>query len=103
MQKIKRGKRADEVEPVLGHLFRDRLHGRTWFVKKMRPKTDTPLEGVHVTQQDPTGRIVKKWYGNAAYDLTTNGTWKLEKGMIVDFTPDGDVVKTDRFPTASES
>jgi lipopolysaccharide export LptBFGC system permease protein LptF len=97
MQKIKRGKRADEVEPVLGHLFRDRLHGRTWFVKKMRPKTDSPFEGVHVTQQDPDGRIVKKWYGNAQYNPTTK-KWRLEKGMIIDFTPDGDVEKADRFP-----
>jgi lipopolysaccharide export system permease protein len=99
IEKIKRGKKADEVEPVMAHLFRDRLHSRTWFVRKLRVRGPLShiLEGVQVTQQNPEGRIVKKWYGNAAYNAATK-TWKLEKGMIVDFKPDGDVDQSDRFP-----
>jgi lipopolysaccharide export LptBFGC system permease protein LptF len=96
MSKIRRGKKADEIEPVVGHLFRDRLHNRTWFVRKLRPRADL-LEGVHVTQQNAEGRILKKWYGNALYNPAEK-TWRLWKGMIVDFTPDGDVDHADRFP-----
>jgi lipopolysaccharide export LptBFGC system permease protein LptF len=99
MQKIKRGKRADEVEPITGHVFRDRLHNRTWFVHSLKPR-DTFLDGVHVTQQEPDGTITKKWYGNGIYD-PVNHTWKLEKGMIADFTPEGDIEKAERFPVGS--
>ena len=97
MNQIRRGKKAGEVEPVLAHLFRDRQNDRTWFVRKLRPGSDS-LDGVHVTQQDAAGRITKKWYASTAtYDWNTK-TWILVKGMIVDFTPDGEIDTRDVFP-----
>jgi LPS export ABC transporter permease LptG len=100
MDKIKRGKKASDVEPVLAHVFRDRLNNRTWYVRRMRPgsiKDGNRLDGVHVTQQDDTGRILKKWYASSAVYDPAKGVWKLEKGKIVDFTPEGDVAEEDRF------
>ncbi|HSI11585.1 MAG TPA: LptF/LptG family permease [Chthoniobacter sp.] len=104
MNQIKRGKKAGDVEPVLAHVFRDRQNNRTWYVRKMRPgsaKDGNRLDGVHVTQQDETGRILKKWYASAAYYLPEKNVWKLEKGKIVDFTPEGDIAEEDRFITDS--
>ena len=97
MNQIRRGKKAGEVEPVLAHLFRDRQNNRTWFVRKLVPGRKS-LDGVHVTQQDADGRITKKWYADSATYNWNAKTWKLEKGMIVDFTPDGEIDTRDLFP-----
>ena len=97
MNQIRRGKKAGEVEPVLAHLFRDRQNNRTWFVRKLRPGVNL-LEDVHVTQQDSLGRILKKWYGSEATYDAQQKQWKLARGMIVEFTPEGDIGETDRFP-----
>jgi len=104
MNQIKRGKKAGDVEPVLAHLFRDRLNNRTWYVRKLRPgsmKDGNRLDGVHVTQQDETGRILKKWYASTAIYVPEKNVWKLEKGKIVEFTPEGDIADEDRFVTES--
>ena len=102
MNKIRRGKKASDVEPILAHLFRDRQNNRTWFVRRLRPGNNK-LEGVHVTQQDAAGQIVKKWYADTATYDPEKQVWKLEKGMIVEFTPEGDMIdaNTVRFPPGS--
>jgi lipopolysaccharide export LptBFGC system permease protein LptF len=101
MAKIRKNKRADEIEPLTGHLFRDRAHNRTWYVRRLKPGS-TRLEGVIVTQQDADGRILKKWYApNLIYDPATKN-WQVDRGMIVEFAPDGDIAEgfPDRFPKA---
>lgn len=96
MAQIKRGKKATDVEPILAHLFRDRQNNRTWYVKQMRPGT-SQLKGVHITQQDSVGRITRKWYtARANYD-PNHKTWTMDRGMIIDFTPEGDIEKRDVF------
>lgn len=92
MQKIKRGKKATDVEPILAHVFRDRRDNRTWYIRKLifQPGEER-MQGVHVTQQDETGHILKKWYASSAYYNPETQEWKLEKGRIVCFKPDGDV------------
>jgi lipopolysaccharide export LptBFGC system permease protein LptF len=99
MNKIRRGKKANDVEPVLAHVFRDRQNFRTWFVRKLRPGSNE-LEDVHVTQQDEKGHILKKWYGATAIYDPKRQLWGLEKGMIVNFTLEGDMIdaESDRFP-----
>jgi LPS export ABC transporter permease LptG len=97
LNQIRRGRKAGEVEPVLAHLFRDRQDNRTWFVRRFRPGA-TRLDDVHITQQDATGSITKKWYASRAeYDPDAK-TWTLHNGMSVDFTPEGDIAETDHFP-----
>src|SRR4051812_45951789 len=78
LEEITRGsKRAAARETIEGHLFRDRLNNRTWFVRKLRPgsphgendknRPSAPLlDGVHITQQDPEGHITRKWYAARA-------------------------------------
>jgi lipopolysaccharide export system permease protein len=102
MNKIRRGKRATDVEPIYAHLFRDRQNNRTWYVRRIKPGSNL-LDGIHVTQQDSTGRILKKWYANGAWYDPLKKTWKLEKGLIVEYTEDGDIAQADRFPYATRT
>ncbi|MEA3212095.1 MAG: lipopolysaccharide export system permease protein [Chthoniobacter sp.] len=96
LEQISRHRAVGEVEPVNGHLFRDRQNGRTWFVRKYRPDS-MQLDGVHISQQDEQGNIVKKWYaGRAIYDPRTK-VWTLNRGVILDFNAAGDIAKMDNF------
>jgi len=102
VNQIKRGKKVGEAEAVSAHLFRDRQNNRTWYVKRLRPGS-ARLDGVHITQQDVEGRITRKWYAaRALYDPRLK-TWTLEKGMMVEFTPEGDIADTDHFPANSRT
>jgi LPS export ABC transporter permease LptG len=99
---IKRGKKVGEMEPVGAHLFRDRQNNRTWFVKRLKPGSPR-LEGVHIIQQDSVGRIIRKWYAERALYDPRLKTWTLEAGMMVEFTPEGDISDTDPFPENSRT
>lgn len=102
VNQIKRGKKVGEVEAVSAHLFRDRQNNRTWYVRRLRPGSPR-LDGVHIIQQDTEGRIIRKWYAaRALYDPRVSA-WTLEKGMMVDFTPEGDIAHTDNFPNNSRT
>ena len=99
LEQISRGRKQGEAEAVEGYLFRDRMNGRTWFIRKFRPNSSEAnrLDGVHITQQDSAGRIVKKWYAaTALYELRSR-TWSLMRGMAVEFNEQGDEVKRDNF------
>ncbi len=107
IEKMKRHKKVLEVEPIPAHLFRDRLYNRTWFVKRLRPpskKTEARFDDIrHVTQQEP-GRedyAANAYASRADADRPETKTWKLDKGRIVTFTPEGDIDQTDRFLTGS--
>jgi lipopolysaccharide export system permease protein len=97
LEEITRGsKRAAAREVLEGHLFRDRMNNRTWFVRKLRPN-NPQLEHVHIMQQDAEGNILRKWYAaRALYDAQT-GRWTLSRGMVVDFDTNGDITRTDLF------
>jgi LPS export ABC transporter permease LptG len=97
LSQIRRGKKAGEFEPVFAHLFRDRQNNRTWYIRYLRPGA-ARLDGVHITQQDAEGRITRKWYAERALYDPRLKTWTLEKGMMVEFTPEGDIADIDHFP-----
>jgi lipopolysaccharide export system permease protein len=81
---------------VEGHLFRDRLSNRTWFVRRLRPN-GSMLEGVQVLQQDAQGNIRRKWYAARAVHDPATKRWTLQRGMIVDVNTEGEVLKIDNF------
>jgi lipopolysaccharide export system permease protein len=96
IKQIRRGKKAGEVEPVNGHLFRDRLNDRTWYIRRFRPG-QSEFDDVHIMQQSADGKITKKWYAQrATYEARTK-TWVLENGRIVEFDDIGDISNTDPF------
>jgi LPS export ABC transporter permease LptG len=97
LEDIRRSKGKDTArDQVNGHLFRDRLSGRTWFVKRLRPSSSV-MEGVQILQQDERGNIVRKWYAAKAIHDPASGRWTLQRGMIVDLNAEGDVLKIDNF------
>ncbi len=77
-------------DQVNGHLFRDKLSNRTWFVRKFRPNGSV-LEGVQILEQDEQGAIVRKWYAARAVHDPVTGRWTLQRGIRVDIDPDGGV------------
>jgi len=83
-------------DQVDGHLFRDRLSGRTWFVRRLRPSSSV-MEGVQILQQDDMGNIIRKWYASKAIHDPATRRWTLQRGMIVDFNTSGEVLKIDNF------
>lgn len=96
LEALTRSKKSGGRGVVEGYLFRDRMNIRTWFVRKFRPNA-SELTGVHVTQQDPEGRIVKKWYARRAVYDANNRSWKLSDGLIVDFSAEDGVPRFDSF------
>lgn len=96
LEQISRGRRAGEIEPVKGHLFRDRRTNRIWFARRFTPGS-LQLDGVQVAQQEEDGRISKKWYAlRAVYD-PKNMNWTLNRGMSVEFSEAGEIASTDNF------
>jgi LPS export ABC transporter permease LptG len=96
LEALTRSKKSGGRGVVEGYLFRDRMNIRTWFVRTFRPNA-SELTGVHVTQQDPEGRIVKKWYARRAVYEANNRSWKLSDGLIVDFSAEDGVPRFDSF------
>jgi LPS export ABC transporter permease LptG len=97
LEDIRRSKGRDMPrDQVDGHLFRDRLSGRTWFVKRLRPSSSV-MEGVQILQQDERGNITRKWYAAKAIHDPVSHRWTLQRGMIVDLNAEGEVLKIDNF------
>jgi lipopolysaccharide export system permease protein len=101
LEQITRGKKS-EADVIEAHVFRDRQNNRTWFVRKLRSRSPS-LEDVHITQQEPDGRIVSKWYAKRALYDARSRSWTLKRGMRVDFTPEGDIKHTEHFPSDSRT
>lgn len=96
LEELKGPAAAKKIGGLKGHLFRDRMTERTWFIRKMT--IDSPiLEGVLILQQDKSGTILRKWYANRAIHDPISGRWTLQRGMIVDVNAEGEVTKVDNF------
>jgi lipopolysaccharide export LptBFGC system permease protein LptF len=88
--------KANPRDQVEGHLFRDRLSNRTWFVRRLRPNGSV-LEGVQILQQDEQGNIRRKWYAARAVHDPATKRWTLQRGLIVEVSTEGEVLKIDNF------
>lgn len=92
----KNGRKKKDRGMVEGYLFRDRMNQRTWYVRRMRPN-HPELTGIHITQQDPEGRILKKWIAARAVYEGAEHRWRLQRGVAIEFTETGDVAHLDNF------
>ncbi|MEY2598236.1 MAG: Lipopolysaccharide export system permease protein LptG [Verrucomicrobiota bacterium] len=82
---------------IRAHLYRDRKTDRTWWVGQMSAENPV-LEQVLVIQHAPDGSITRKWYAEKAIHDPLSGRWTLQKGMIVDLNPQGEILEPiDRF------
>jgi LPS export ABC transporter permease LptG len=83
--------RGRYVETVLSaQLFRNRAENRTWYVQKMR-KRSNELEGVDIHVEDADGNITRKYYARRAIYVPATGTWNLERGKTVNFDTEGNI------------
>ena len=79
-----------ERQAIRGHLFRNREDRRFWHIGRLNPSLER-LANVMILQEDSAGHLQRNYYAEkAGYDHATK-TWRLEKGKVVDFTPQGDV------------
>ncbi|MBU3665593.1 MAG: YjgP/YjgQ family permease [Chthoniobacterales bacterium] len=81
---------------IRGHLFRNREDRRFWHVARLNPSVER-FSAVMIIQEDQAGHPRRNYYADkASYDHATK-TWRLDKGKVVDFTPQGDVKEQRRF------
>jgi LPS export ABC transporter permease LptG len=94
---------------VHGFLFRNRADHRTWFLQ-MRIEVKTQfiaqnslnlngLMGLHITQQDSEGNILRKYYATSARFDTVTKVWTFSDGKTTDFDKDGNVTADESWPT----
>jgi LPS export ABC transporter permease LptG len=96
MDDIRKAKGAPASDEVKGHLFKDRISNRTWFVRKLKLSSPV-MEGVQIIEQDAEGNPTRKCYAaKATHDLVKQ-QWILQRGLIVDVNAQGEVVKMDNF------
>jgi lipopolysaccharide export system permease protein len=94
----KKSRKKGERGSVDGYLFRDRMNLRTWYVRRLRPNLPE-LTGVHITQQEPGGRITRKWMAARALYEAKGGRWRLQRGVGIEFAENGDIASIDNFTT----
>ncbi len=89
MENIKRGP-SEDARSLKGHLYVDRDNHRTWYLARIYPSRER-LRNLLIMEKDPTGRLLRNYYAeNASYDHETQ-TWRLDKGKVVEFSPEGDM------------
>jgi LPS export ABC transporter permease LptG len=96
LEQISKGQKSMRQEAIEGHLFRDRMTGRTWYCEKYRMGSNT-LQGVVVVQQDEKANIVSKWYARRADYDPRSGDWGLIAGMKVEFDTEGNELRREDF------
>lgn len=96
LEQISKGQKSMRQEAIEGHLFRDRMTGRTWYCEKYRMGANT-LQGVVIVQQDDKANIVSKWYARRADWDPRSGDWGLLGGMKVEFDSEGNELRREDF------
>jgi len=89
---IKRGKKRDFK--IKGHLFRNRVDMRTWYVNGFNVKKGT-LREVQIIQQNENGDILKQWYArDGVYDPDLK-RWTLTRARYTEMDPSGEITKSE--------
>lgn len=95
--------------PVIGQLFRNRIDNRTWFVQiqidpfnwlaQMANLDLNLLRGIHITQQDADGNILRIYYAHGAAFDPQSKVWTFFNGKTVRFDLDGNVTGEEYWKT----
>ncbi len=97
IEEITRGEnKAEERRTLEEYVFRDRMNNRTWYIRRMKLKSND-ADGVHITQQDANGMVSQKWYAMRATFNPKDHSWTLLRGKTVKFNPEGDITNTETF------
>jgi len=93
---IKRGKKRDFK--IKGHLFRNRVDMRTWYVNSFNVKKET-LKEVQIIQQNENGDILKQWYARDGFYDPALKRWTLTRARCTEVDPSGEITKSEALPT----
>jgi LPS export ABC transporter permease LptG len=96
MDDIRKAKGAAASDEVKGHLFKDRISSRTWYVRRLKLSSPV-MEGVQIIEQDSEGNPTRKCYAEKATHDFAKQQWILQRGLIVDVNAQGEVLKMDNF------
>jgi lipopolysaccharide export system permease protein len=97
LDEIKSTHRPNPISGQLrGHLFRDRLSNRTWFIEKMLVGSPV-LEGVLIFEQNEAGDVFRKLFAKTATHDPVTGDWTFLKGLSVVVSKEGLVQSVQRF------
>ncbi len=91
IERITKGdKRAEKLNVIETHLAKDRMTNRVWFTRRMQMGRNE-LEDVHVTQLNPSGEPVTRWYAKSAAFDPRDKKWLLLLGRKVNFDNEGNI------------
>lgn len=93
---IKRGKKRDFK--IKGHLFRNRVDLRTWYVNSFNVKKGT-LKEVQIIQQNEDGDILKQWYARDGVFDPALKRWTFYRARFTELDPSGEITKSEALPT----
>lgn len=91
IERITKGdKRAEKLNVIETHLAKDRMTNRVWFARKMQMGRNE-LEDVHITQLNPSGEPITRWYAKSATFNPRDKQWLLLLGRKVNFDNEGNI------------
>jgi LPS export ABC transporter permease LptG len=82
---------------VSNHLYRNREDRRLWFFTSLDRENNTALR-VEIIQQDESGIVKEKWYGEQASFSPWNATWILQNARHVTVDSEGNLVASESKP-----
>jgi lipopolysaccharide export system permease protein len=82
----------------IGQLFRNRTDSRTWYVQAIFLNR-SEIDGLHITQQDTQGNIIRKYYAAYSNYDPIEKAWNFTAGKTVDFDTDGNQIAEEQWQT----
>jgi len=93
---IKNGKRSDRGV-VSNHLYRNREDRRLWFFTVIDRVKNSALR-VEIIQQDETGVVKERWYGQQAVFTPGSNVWVLQGARHVTVDEQGNMISSESSP-----
>jgi LPS export ABC transporter permease LptG len=87
-------KGADDASLLRAHLYVNRHENRTWYIG-LADIEEGVMRDAQIIQQDPRGRVLFKYYVREASYRVEDGTWDFDKGAIVKYDPQGNVLSSE--------
>jgi lipopolysaccharide export system permease protein len=94
IDEIARGR--SKTSQLDGHLFRNRTDHRTWFIQHLNTKLED-VRGVQVTQENDSGTIIYKVYGERAQRDPVRNAWIFLNGKLTKVDDTGAVTAEEYF------
>ena len=81
-----------------GQIFRNRRDARTWFIQRLRPKSNV-FDNVEVLQQDAADQITTAFLAERAEFQPGENTWILSQAKVVHYDAAGNITSEQIEPS----